>query len=189
MLEALPLAVFFKDGRSRWQVVNNHGLRLFRLARLDWQGKTDRDLARMVPALREALETWAADDEKVWQTRARHDSHALIPDALGRLREFEVAKVPLFEVDGTRAGLVEVANDITDASDNVAIAKAIIAMVRRLNLEVIAKGVETEAQLAFQRSNACCLMQGFYFSRPLSADAFGAFLAAHSPTSPADAVI
>ncbi|MEW6611251.1 MAG: EAL domain-containing protein [Pseudomonadota bacterium] len=157
LLEALPLAVFFKDGKSRWQVVNSHGLRLFRLARLDWQGKTDRELVRMVPALREALEACAADDEKVWQTQARHDSHELIPDALGRLREFEVAKVPLFEVDGTRAGLVVVANDITERKQAESRIQALGRYNRSLieaNLDALATvtcdGIITDVNLAFE---------------------------------------
>ena len=49
--------------------------------------------------------------------------------------------------------------------------KAIINFARTLGLRVVAEGVESRAQVAFLRENHCDLMQGYYFSRPLSAGA------------------
>jgi EAL domain-containing protein (putative c-di-GMP-specific phosphodiesterase class I) len=40
---------------------------------------------------------------------------------------------------------------------------------QKLNLRVIAEGVETDDQLAFLRANNCDEMQGFHFSRPIPA--------------------
>ncbi|MEO8599963.1 MAG: EAL domain-containing protein, partial [bacterium] len=45
----------------------------------------------------------------------------------------------------------------------------------KLNLKVIAEGVETERQLAFLRDNECDEMQGYYFSKPVPPDAIAAF--------------
>jgi diguanylate cyclase (GGDEF)-like protein/PAS domain S-box-containing protein len=56
------------------------------------------------------------------------------------------------------------------------IAAAIIEMARALGLTVIAEGVETKAQLASLRSLGCHSAQGYYFARPLPADAVTAFL-------------
>ncbi|MDP1620339.1 MAG: EAL domain-containing protein [bacterium] len=44
-------------------------------------------------------------------------------------------------------------------------------MAHQLNIRVVAEGVETEAQLAFLREHGCDEYQGYYFSRPLSAEA------------------
>jgi diguanylate cyclase (GGDEF)-like protein/PAS domain S-box-containing protein len=58
-------------------------------------------------------------------------------------------------------------HDITSNPDAAAIALAIIRMAHSLKLEVIAEGVETEAQLAYLRRHHCDQIQGYYFSKPL----------------------
>jgi diguanylate cyclase (GGDEF)-like protein/PAS domain S-box-containing protein len=60
--------------------------------------------------------------------------------------------------------------DIASDKDNAAIATAIIALARNLNLSVIAEGVETGQQRQFLSNRGCQEMQGFLFSRPLSAE-------------------
>jgi len=60
---------------------------------------------------------------------------------------------------------------IADKND-AQITTAIISIGKILNMKVIAECVETEAQLDFLRSHGCDEMQGYYFSRPLSASAF-----------------
>ncbi|MFQ5596846.1 MAG: EAL domain-containing protein [Nitrospiria bacterium] len=66
--------------------------------------------------------------------------------------------------------------EISDDMDSAAIIVAIIAMAHSLKLDVIAEGVETEAQLTFLRQNDCDAIQGYYISQPVSADAFLSFL-------------
>lgn len=55
-------------------------------------------------------------------------------------------------------------------ADDAAITAAIIGMAKNLNLRVIAEGVENEAQSSFLRAHQCDEIQGYYFSRPLSAN-------------------
>ncbi|MEG4404487.1 EAL domain-containing response regulator [Microcoleus sp. MON2_D5] len=61
---------------------------------------------------------------------------------------------------------------ITDGCTNAAIVKAIIEMAHSLCLEVIAEGVETEAEKDFLWRYKCDLMQGYLFSPPLTAADF-----------------
>jgi diguanylate cyclase (GGDEF)-like protein/PAS domain S-box-containing protein len=58
----------------------------------------------------------------------------------------------------------------SDARDT-AITQAIIAMSTALSLEVIGEGVETEVHAAELRRLGCKLAQGFYFARPVPAEA------------------
>ena len=66
--------------------------------------------------------------------------------------------------------------DVTSNEDDAEITRAIIGMAHGLGLKVIAEGVEHEDQLKFLRWQKCDNMQGYYFSRPLQAEAFEALL-------------
>ena len=67
-------------------------------------------------------------------------------------------------------------HDVTAASQDVSITRAIINMAHSLQMKVLAEGVETEGQLALLIANRCDQMQGFYFSGPISAEAMGTLL-------------
>lgn len=69
--------------------------------------------------------------------------------------------------------------DIATNDGDKAITQAIIAMGKTLSLTVVAEGVETLEQENILRANACDEMQGYYFSRPITADEFTAFFADH----------
>ncbi|MCB1824594.1 MAG: EAL domain-containing protein [Candidatus Competibacteraceae bacterium] len=62
--------------------------------------------------------------------------------------------------------------DIPVDPDDTAIATAIIQMGKSLRLNVVAEGVESTEQLDFLRERGCDAAQGYYFSKPLPAEAF-----------------
>ena len=66
--------------------------------------------------------------------------------------------------------------EIPQDSEGRAIAEAIIAMGKSLNLTVVAEGVETLEQETFLRDHACDETQGYYFSRPIAGDRFAELL-------------
>ncbi|MFI4968375.1 MAG: EAL domain-containing protein [Gammaproteobacteria bacterium] len=66
--------------------------------------------------------------------------------------------------------------DIDLDVDDAAIVAAIIGMARNLKVMVIAEGVETAGQCEFLRSHGCDGIQGYLFSRPLTAEAFAELL-------------
>ncbi len=59
--------------------------------------------------------------------------------------------------------------DLDIDGDDRAIAAAIIAMAKSLNVDVVAEGVETFAQLRFLQDHRCAQAQGFLLSRALPA--------------------
>ncbi len=62
-----------------------------------------------------------------------------------------------------------------------AIVSGIIAMAQKLNLRVVAEGVEEEAQLAFLHGAGCDEVQGFLLARPACADQTEAHLPSRQP--------
>jgi len=59
--------------------------------------------------------------------------------------------------------------DMAHSAESSAIVQAIVAMAHRLQLAVIAEGVETADQVAALRKADCDQIQGYYYSRPLAA--------------------
>ncbi|MFK7988781.1 MAG: putative bifunctional diguanylate cyclase/phosphodiesterase [Sandaracinaceae bacterium] len=60
---------------------------------------------------------------------------------------------------------------VPEDKDNCSIVSAVIEMAHQLGLRVIAEGVEEVPQLEFLRQRGCDDIQGYYFSKPLPADA------------------
>jgi diguanylate cyclase (GGDEF)-like protein len=81
--------------------------------------------------------------------------------SLSYLKQFRVNKLKI-----DRSFIREISTNADDA----AITTAIINMARSLNLRVIAEGVEDESQLAFLRAHKCDEIQGYYISKPITAD-------------------
>jgi len=61
-------------------------------------------------------------------------------------------------------------SDGEQSGDGSEIARTILPMAKNLNLDVVAEGVETGEQLALLKKLLCKYGQGYYFSKPLSAE-------------------
>jgi diguanylate cyclase (GGDEF)-like protein len=63
----------------------------------------------------------------------------------------------------------EFIRDIPGDEDDMSIVKSIIALAKSMRIDVLAEGVETEAQIDFLSKEGCALIQGFLFSHPKTA--------------------
>ena len=74
-----------------------------------------------------------------------------------------IKQMPANRIKIDHSFIKEVIKNRSDA----AITRGVISMAHHLSLEVVAEGVETEAQANFLRRNQCDLLQGYAFSRPM----------------------
>ena len=63
------------------------------------------------------------------------------------------------------------------SKDSLIILSETMNMVRKLGKLTVCEGVETEDQVEMLRSMDCDLVQGFFYSKPLSKDAFTGYVA------------
>ncbi len=82
-------------------------------------------------------------------------------------------KLPIHSLKIDRSFVSEVDKDHSNAS----IVQAIIHMAHALELLTVAEGIETQEELQFLRALNCDRMQGYLFSKPISAEEMTEFLA------------
>jgi len=114
LINAMPDIICFKDENGRWLEANNFDLQLFELKEIDYQYKTDRELADLSPFYHDAFQNCQESDEKAWQAETSVRGTEIIPRPDGSSRVFDIIKVPTFQQDGTRKGLVVIGRDITE---------------------------------------------------------------------------
>ncbi|MES2757054.1 MAG: EAL domain-containing protein [Pseudomonadota bacterium] len=126
------------------------------------EGVIMRDLAQSVGKMRELKEMGCA---------LSIDDFGTGYSSLSALKSFPISSLKIDK---------SFIRDLADSPDDQAIAMAVISLGHKLNLRVIAEGVETEQQCRFLRDNECDEMQGYLFSRPLPPDAVAAMLRAQA---------
>ncbi|HEX3468031.1 MAG TPA: EAL domain-containing protein [Candidatus Elarobacter sp.] len=115
----------------------------------------------MIDGFEETLDTLT--DLKLLGLRLAVDDFGTGYSSLAYLKYLPVDTIKL-----DRAFVAGIAEDEFDH----AIATAVLALARDLELECIAEGVETEAQAQVLRELGCPLLQGYLFGRPQPAGAF-----------------
>ena len=90
--------------------------------------------------------------------------------SLAYLKRFKVDKLKIDQ---------SFVRDLMSDPEDAAIVRTIIQMARSLNLRTIAEGVEDQATLDQLRDLGCDEAQGYHFARPMPAEAFADYVAAH----------
>ena len=116
----------------------------------------------------------AENDYRVMDTveALRKDGYKIGIDDFGSgwssLKMLSSTEIDMLNLDRT------LVSEIEFRKQDVQLAELILELARKLNIPVVAEGVETESQLRILKEMGCDMAQGFYFSKPLPADEFEA---------------
>lgn len=131
LLDTMPDGVWFKDGDGRWLAVNKSGLALFGLEGADYQGKRDSEQVAEGSFHYPALAYCENTDKAAWDAGRLSRVEERVPQPNGTSRILDVLKVPLFNADGSRKGLVVLGRDITVEKEALAGQKRLVSAVEQ----------------------------------------------------------
>ena len=140
LINALPDIIFFKDGKGKWIDVNKLGVKIFNLTNINYKGKTDRELANKSDFYKSVFLTCEKTDEIAWETKLASKAEEIIPMLDGGYKTYDFIKVPLFNDDNSRKGLVIIGHDVTDrkeAEQELIVAKEKAEESNRLKTEFL----------------------------------------------------
>lgn len=75
-------------------------------------------------------------------------------------------------------------NDIETDYTSFEVTTALVSLAHRLNMQVVAEGIETATQQKLTADVGCDLLQGYLFSRPIPSAEFLSLLFTHEPLTP-----
>jgi two-component system, cell cycle sensor histidine kinase and response regulator CckA len=115
LINSTPDLICFKDGRGGWLIANDSQIELFSLKNVNFFGKTDAELTAFVnPIYKDSLLCCTESDESAWKGKVIYKGEETITYIDGSKRVYDIIKIPVFEQNGERKGLVLLGRDITE---------------------------------------------------------------------------
>ncbi|MBD8068510.1 ATP-binding protein [Bacillus sp. PS06] len=152
LINSMPDFVSFKDGKGRWLKVNDFGKALYSLENVDYVGKTDEELAEMVPFFKEVFLYSIESDNNAWNAGILTRCEESFDVMSGEIMTFDVIKVPLYDESHNRKGLLTIGRDITQQK------AAETMLLRKEKLSVVG---ELAAGIAHEIRNPLTSIKGF----------------------------
>ena len=110
LIESISEPILLKDGEGKWLTINKAAKDLFQIQNYQWQGKTDLEMAKERPELKDFYMAAYKNDEATWLVGEPTEISETVRDF-----EFIVKKYPLFHDDGRRKALIVIGHSITES--------------------------------------------------------------------------
>jgi PAS domain S-box-containing protein len=144
LINASPDIICFKDDNGRWLETNQFTLELFGLQDVDYIGKTNSDFMKLSPSYIDVFTSCERSDTMAWCSGGPYRSEETIVKPDGTKYIFDTLKVPVFNSDGKRKGIVILGRDITEHKRNEELKEKALENNRLLNEAVEYDNLKTE---------------------------------------------
>ncbi|MBC2400191.1 PAS domain-containing sensor histidine kinase [Clostridium tetanomorphum] len=118
IMNATPDIICIKDGNGRYIEINEAYKKFLNLKNLNYKGKHDLDLMKIIPKYKEYIMKFIESDKKAWESRAVWRGEEKFITKEGYCKIFDVIKVPIIDNEGTKKGLGVIGRDITERKIN-----------------------------------------------------------------------
>lgn len=119
LINSTPNIVYFKSPEGKFIEVNNLILNTLNINEKDYKNKDIHELSDIPNKAKYLLTKWADKDEEAWETGTVYKSEEIILHEKENLNKiYDTLRIPLFNDDGTRQGLILLGIDITEHKIN-----------------------------------------------------------------------
>ncbi|UGB33207.1 sensor domain-containing protein [Metabacillus sp. B2-18] len=159
LIDLIPEFIVLKDGKGRWLVTNKLVLNSYGFKEdFPYHGKTDLELAEILPSQRHNFMYNMETDEMAWGNGKEIQIEKSFQTPDGIARTWEVIKTPIFDKNGNRSHLVIVSREITkrkNAEDALKISETnfrfIAENMRDILITIDCKGMITYLSPSFEK--------------------------------------
>lgn len=117
LINSTPDIIYFKNHENKFLEVNDATLKLLNINNDNLQNINN--LINLADSSKELLENFEVNDKKAWEKGVIHRSEEIISDNRESINKiYDTLRIPLFNDDGTRRGLILLGRDITEHKQN-----------------------------------------------------------------------
>ncbi|MBC2581311.1 ATP-binding protein [Clostridium sp. DJ247] len=119
LINSTPDIIYFKNHEDKFLEVNDATLKLLNVRKKDYKNKYIHELTNVSLSSKKLLENFESNDKKAWEKGLIYRSEEVIWDKKEKINKiYDTLRIPLFNDDGTRKGLVLLGRDITEHKQN-----------------------------------------------------------------------
>lgn len=119
VMDSTPNIIYFKSPDGKFLKANNTVLSLLDINKKDFKNKRVDELTNLSVDAKNVLENWMKQEEEVWKKGIMYRSEEVIRDKKeGTDKVYDTLRIPLFNDDGSRKGLVLFGLNITEQKHN-----------------------------------------------------------------------